>query len=378
MGLVDIEAKGMALKITWLKVLSEETELQAVVYQNIQPIIREKIWNCNLKPEDVHLFITEPFWKDVFTAWFTFKQKNDNLTKVEQQIIWLNSNIRIAGMPLLWKKGYEKGLLYINQLFADGKIISKEDALARYGLSVMSYNSLVDAIPVKLKACFKTKKQMKEVTESLFIKAMLMRKDTTRIAYDSFIKPQSLSNFATKWAAELDINVEVEEILENLRNVTAVTNIPKYRSFQYRLIYRAIMTNMHLFRWNIIENNLCGFCGKSKETYKHLFVWCEHIKPGWIRLKQKMYEFDDTDILFNESAVMFNKLVDSNPKNVKNFICLMFKQYIYRQRCFQKDVKMEEFYKIIYYMKKIEKYIAQKNNTLRHYAKKWVKDENLC
>ena len=49
----------------------------------------------------------------------------------------------------------------------------------------------------------------------------------------------------------------------------------------------------------------------------------------------------------------------------------MAKQYIYRQRCFKRDINFNEFMNIVIQMKNSEKYIAIKNNKYDKFAKKW-------
>ena len=117
------------------------------------------------------------------------------------------------------------------------------------------------------------------------------------------------------------------------------------------------------------------FVHKHPETYVHLFVMCELIRPIWIKIERFMYQFDDTDIDFNIVNVIANLLTPSSRKNVKNFICLLFKQYLYRQRCLQKTPNFNQFQRIVWQTKNIERFIAVKNNKESHYIKKWNRNE---
>ena len=66
------------------------------------------------------------------------------------------------------------------------------------------------------------------------------------------------------------------------------------------------------------------------------------------------------------------------PKNhVVNFMCLILKQYIYRQRCFKKPLSFEELKMEFQRTENIEKYIAQKNDKMYRHEFKWNrKSEN--
>ena len=93
----------------------------------------------------------------------------------------------------------------------------------------------------------------------------------------------------------------------------------------------------------------------------------------WINIERLMYEFNDQHITFNEKNVMMNSLIEDK-KNVKNFICLLTKQYIYRQRCFKKEPNYNELKTMIYQMRNTEKFIAIKNDKIKKHYLKWGKD----
>ena len=83
-----------------------------------------------------------------------------------------------------------------------------------------------------------------------------------------------------------------------------------------------------------------------------------------------MEKYNTENIDFSCENVICNKLI-SNPRNVKNFICLLFKQYLYRKRCFKEIPKYEEFETIVIQIKNVELYIATKNNRINKHLKKW-------
>ena len=78
----------------------------------------------------------------------------------------------------------------------------------------------------------------------------------------------------------------------------------------------------------------------------------------WLDVEILMMKFNTEQINFGTNTVIANLLVE-NPKNVKNFICLLLKQFMYRQRCLGLGLEY------------IVKYIATKNNRLLQHQKKW-------
>ena len=58
-------------------------------------------------------------------------------------------------------------------------------------------------------------------------------------------------------------------------------------------------------------------------------------------------------------------------------MCLITKQYIYRQRCFGKELNFRELKGVIRNVENIEKYIAEKNDKVKTHEKKWPKRNNM-
>ena len=69
-----------------------------------------------------------------------------------------------------------------------------------------------------------------------------------------------------------------------------------------------------------------------------------------------MGKFSGQEINSQTDTVISNKLVKS-AGDVKNFICLVVKQYLYRQRCRKKSLNVNQLKFFIYSIQNIEKYI---------------------
>ena len=171
------------------------------------------------------------------------------------------------------------------------------------------------------------------------------------------------------WEAELNIVIPEIFFKRMCTDIYAVTNIPKLRSFQYRLVHRAIILNSHLFHWKIVSSNECSFCHTDKETFSHIFVECAVVKEIWEKLlvHMEMYSLDKPN--FSRFNVLFNKL-HSKSNHVFNFICLLFKAYIYKQRCLGKALVYNEVKYSINQVRQIERYNAViKGKLIKHEAK---------
>ena len=58
--------------------------------------------------------------------------------------------------------------------------------------------------------------------------------------------------------------------------------------------------------------------------------------------------------------------------HIINFLVLVAKQYIYRQRCLKKSLVFQEWLGLIKRLEAIEKYIAVKNEKIKTHIKKWA------
>ena len=63
---------------------------------------------------------------------------------------------------------------------------------------------------------------------------------------------------------------------------------------------------------------------------------CQHVQTLWISLEEYVMTYSWEEIDFDIRNVMFNKLIPQ-VGHIKNFLCLVTKQYIYRQCCLQED-----------------------------------------
>ena len=97
MRLMNLNKKDKAVKLSWINLLKNDSDLAKIVYSYLQPNLKEDIWRCNLSENDVkYLNIKSNFWKSVLQAWCEFNY--ENVTENPQhQILWYNSHIRVNG-----------------------------------------------------------------------------------------------------------------------------------------------------------------------------------------------------------------------------------------------------------------------------------------
>ena len=241
--LVDFKAKDQALKMSWIKIVSSDTSMARICYHSLDPKIGDDIWNCNLKEEDINKIFKQGFWADVLKAWSLNNYKHDN---AKGKWIWYNSDLKINNIPVFWHKCYARNLRTIDQLFKNGSTISIGEA-KDFGMNLMEFNSLISAIPNESRRFYKQKR-----SDTMANDNCSERMKSTKLAYNDLVyDDQLLHPKKEKWEEELSIQMTYESYLKEFLNIRKVTNITKYRSFQYRLLHRAIVTNETLYKWKI-------------------------------------------------------------------------------------------------------------------------------
>ena len=379
--LVNLTKKDRALKATWPIILSQEIEYSTIVYSFMRcSPLNENIWRCSLSPDDVDILkIRNRFWEEVLRNWceynYYYKRRIDN------QILWYNSRIRIQDKPFLWADCKENGLVYVHQLFQGSSFKSEEDVMREFGLTRMRYNGIKAALPKEWKNYF-----MQTVkTEYLPLYPhnydyWLLRKGKGLSSHVYKYMAEDvllIHNKFLKWKQDLGPSYSdglVEYGLKHM-DIYRVTNIVKYRSFQYRLLQRGLVTNIQLYKWGVVDSELCSFCNLEQETLMHLFCRCTEVQDLWKKVFSYCREQFNIELQFNEEAVIFNNLV-KNKLSAVNFVCLVVKQYIYRQRCLKKNLCFQSLKGIIQYLRNIEKYIAIKNGKIVKHVKKWQQVPN--
>ena len=119
----------------------------------------------------------------------------------------------------------------------------------------------------------------------------------------------------------LRIDSLVGWVLPSLQHVDTfrVTNVTKYRSFQYRLLQRGLVTNIQLSKWGILDSDKCTFCQEDSETVIHIFCECKCVRPIWDALKEYVFDRFQENIRLEPSRIILNEIAPKKG-SVINFL----------------------------------------------------------
>ena len=303
-GLVDMVQKEKAMKISWVPYIVKVAQpyLSELVYQELAPQLRDKIWCCNIKPDDIcKVLPKKSFWTQTWQAWAQINYSKSNSL---DNIIWFNSNIKIEGKPFIWKKPLKNNLMYIYQFFNGTSFVSPNEAMDKYQLNIMQYNTLVTIIR-------KMSFQSEDPKHENKLKIVTNLEKPVKWAYSQLTANKSLQmDLYVRWQIRLKTDMLYDEFLQDLRNIKVTTNVSKLRSFQFRLTNLALVMNNQLCNWKIRNNGNCRNCGLKEETIEHFFYECTMAKMLIAAIPQIVEKYDKTvnNIAPNVVQIIFNRL----------------------------------------------------------------------
>ena len=198
------------------------------------------------------------------------------------------------------------------------------------GPSLLEFYSLIASIPKKLK---KLLEQDDNNTDDFIpmIDRLIDSKSLSQFVYKLLkSNTNALNKIQEKWVKK-NVLLSMDQISSGLET-KKIKRMTRYRSFQYRLMHRAILLNDRLFYYQIVQSQNCSFCHEEKETYEHLFYAC----PKTQQIANICIDY----IRQNKCTMInwvFHKLITNNVTEPKscfgNLVSLIFKQKIYSAKC---------------------------------------------
>ena len=223
--LVDLKSKQEALKIQGIFRMEESVMRCLYSYLNVE-CLHGNVWQCNLNVQDCDRMFLQGYWKDVIRAWcrinFYWPQSK---SQVMDQVIWLNSGIKINGIPILWRKWIQKGYIFIRDLVReDGSFLEWKDLPP--GLLWIDWLSLKADIPVVWKL-FLADLDWGESRENMYNSMSKCAKKTHK-AYDILIDNSSNTmKYAQYWIDAGLSDLEPLQYLGCFKDLYRLTKITK-------------------------------------------------------------------------------------------------------------------------------------------------------
>ena len=379
LNLVDLNLKCISLKIPWI--FRNGTFSEHFINMHIPQELGSYFWDCSLSTLDLGHYVhnVSTFWYQVVECWFYYKRQKTDLSdpiQVAQTILWLNSDIRINHTPVMYNNFVRHGIMYVQDIwsFKWGRWLTVNELSVEYAFDApwYEYQQLISAIPKTWPRLLKTCETVPPWKPSLYDHLNSNVEKIARHVYHDLAELRnpidSLTKKLSKW-----IILTQEELSTAYRNIHQLTNITKYRDFQYRLLCSDIHLNDRLFHWGIKSTNKCDYCVR-KQTVAHFFVDCPVIQTFF----KHFCEFISVDIGYPASmcdltlkTILLNTL-HPHPSHLVNFLLLVAKNYIYCSKCKNKNPRFRHYLHKILEIQKLEYYNAKNKNKLSRHTSKWA------
>ena len=148
----------------------------------------------------------------------------------------------------------------------------------------------------------------------------------------------------------------------------------KLRSFQIKLNLRAVVTNIQLFGFGLIESQNCKFYNKAPETLLHLFCTCPVVVTYWENVSACISSFfKDSFFINNFNKVFGVPKINNNEHNIYLLNCLFLcaRFVIYRCKYANRIPTTLEFYQQVQKLKTSEYILSKNRSKINLFRRKW-------
>lgn len=194
----------------------------------------------------------------------------------------------------------------------------------------------------------------------------------SRFCYLYYANKEKVSNSAlvTIWNNNLKIRLTTKDLSRLFVKIKTISKCTKLQFFQYRLLIKALTTNVRVAKWDQNVSDKCTFCQTSAETTLHLFWECPMVKKLWKAFTKWCVHFYSVNIQFTAEMVLLCNYIGRKARLI-NFLILIIKFYIYKTKVQGGILNFQTMVKDISKYQGIEKCLAFKYDALYKYASKW-------
>ena len=162
-----------ALKVSWIKKIVDplnQGPWKVLISNHLDASGGEKLWY--LSPSGLKQLARKLIQFFLARRHFTLCSIRDNPSTVPEEILsqplWLNSEIKIGGKPVLYQHWAKTDVFFINDsLKNEGGFLSLEQFQDKYGIisNFLKYNGLLKAIPMKFKEVSAVNNKLEKVCD---------------------------------------------------------------------------------------------------------------------------------------------------------------------------------------------------------------------
>ena len=102
-----------------------------------------------------------------------------------------------------------------------------------------------------------------------------------------------------KWLTYLNGKITKEDWLYSIANMYAITSNTQILNCQYKILHFILVMNEQLFKYKLIDSDLCEWCEEEIETLPHFLLECEVVKVFWNDLQNWLQDYNISYMLNN-------------------------------------------------------------------------------
>ena len=386
----DIRSMIKASKVAWVKRLNSHSKAKwKNIFQEIIPISIKLLIETNLSNDAIEAL--PPFYRQVLSSWNEIKQHPEMVCDYLEQVLWNNELITT---PVEKVKQKNKTSIFYQDLYRAGihklkDLISDHGDFMDFGLltskynvrfNILRYQKLKLAIPKKWLLDIKTHAASHNSNSNHFrrnsaqsnyvmINGKEILKCSTKVIYNCFIDMKKETPTAlAKWESILEIENNDWEMIFKLPYTCCKDTA--LQSFQYRIIQRIFPCNKWFHNLTVINSDICEHCDISDTIEHHLF-YCKQIGNFWIDLQNWYNESTQDKVHLTCKHVVFGIYYDNIHFSCINYIILLAKMFIYRQKYNDSQIDIIRFLIHLYRKLEIERKISEKTNNTDAFHKRW-------
>ena len=378
--LANIIARDKALKVQWIKRVQEDLVLAALFKYFIGGKIQSALlWECNFKRKDILIIFKckNKFWKSILEAWADVNFSSpQTVAQIANQVLWYNSHIRIANRPVVYKAWEDLGIHYYKDICEEnsGRIRSYEQLQAIYGENIkeMEYNSLVSAIPGEWKKVTEGYNGIQDLEHQCLYNYLCKFEKWSPIVYQRLIEGDETINKIQRNLENIRLpKIETQRIHKICRSINSTIKIPKYQSFQYRMLHNAIYLNNRLYHMSVAKSKMCSMCHEEVETTLHFFVECRVAKEIFHEIQNYMRKVYDYKMQISHKEIITATVMSSEVLKCEQLIAVIYKQRLFAAKCLNQKPNTNGIVNEIEFIHEIEKTQAISIKSIVKYNEKW-------
>jgi hypothetical protein len=380
--LQDYQSKIDSLLTRWIRELNKDylVPWKAYVSETLGIECKE-IPFINMQKQDVPKF-SEEFYNEVFGKWAQLHyEEPTNAHEIGRQIIWLNSQIKVDGKIIKYKRYHQAGIKHVKDLIDDNNQIGGKRFLEnKFDITFkgLDYESLISAIPKHWKREL-ILVQKGDIIISPYVdikidnsKTKLIEIKTNQIYWKYIESKGERATSEKTWIEKTTLNLTEEEWQTVYLGPYKIPTDAKIISFHHKITHRIIACGSNLKKWKIKDSDKCSVC-EEEDTIEHHFVECRETMKFWKHIYNWWQSITETTIPIHTYEILFLYPNENEDilTNQFNFVLSQGLYYIYRNKIGGKKIDPYELQVKIKQRLILESEISTKHSKEETFEKKW-------